>query len=30
MRSRSGTIRRVSATHDRAKLRAIGGARYGR
>ena len=30
MRSRSGTIRRVSANHDRAKLRAIGGARYGR
>jgi fructose-1,6-bisphosphatase II len=27
-RSRSGTIRRVSATHDRAKLRAIAGGRY--
>jgi fructose-1,6-bisphosphatase II len=29
MRTRSGTIRRVRATHDRAKLRAISGARYG-
>src|SRR5438128_7767976 len=28
-RSRSGTIRRITATHDRAKLRAIGGVRYG-
>ena len=28
-RSRSGTIRRITATHDRAKLRAIGGERYG-
>jgi fructose-1,6-bisphosphatase II len=28
MRTRSGTIRRVTATHDRAKLRAIGGRRY--
>ena len=27
-RSRSGTIRRITATHDRAKLRAIGGDRY--
>ncbi len=27
-RSRSGTIRRIMATHDRAKLRAIGGERY--
>jgi len=27
-RSRSGTIRRIKATHDRAKLRAIGGERY--
>jgi fructose-1,6-bisphosphatase II len=27
-RSRSGTIRRIRATHDRAKLRAIGGHRY--
>ena len=29
MRSRSGTVRRVAATHDRAKLRAITGTRYG-
>jgi fructose-1,6-bisphosphatase II len=29
MRSRSGTVRRVQATHDRAKLRQITGARYG-
>lgn len=29
MRSRSGTVRRVSARHDRAKLRAITGGRYG-
>ena len=28
MRSRSGTIRRIRATHDRAKLRAIGGHAY--
>jgi len=28
-RSRSGTIRRIRATHDRAKLRAVGGDRYG-
>jgi fructose-1,6-bisphosphatase II len=28
MRSRSGTIRRIGATHDRAKLRALGGERY--
>ena len=27
-RTRSGTIRRVSAVHDRAKLRALGGERY--
>jgi len=27
MRSRSGTVRRVSALHDRTKLREIGGAR---
>ena len=27
-RSRSGTIRRVRATHDRAKLRAVGGERF--
>jgi fructose-1,6-bisphosphatase II len=29
MRSRSGTVRRVSARHDRAKLREISGARFG-
>ncbi|HEV3283365.1 MAG TPA: class II fructose-bisphosphatase [Solirubrobacteraceae bacterium] len=29
-RSRSGTIRRIRATHDRSKLRAIGGERYSR
>jgi hypothetical protein len=30
MRSRSGTVRRVQATHDRSKLREIVGAeRYG-
>jgi len=29
MRSRSGTVRRVSALHDRAKLREISGARLG-
>jgi fructose-1,6-bisphosphatase II len=29
MRSRSGTVRRVAATHDRAKLREISGARVG-
>jgi fructose-1,6-bisphosphatase II len=29
MRSRSGTVRRVSARHDRAKLRALTGVRYG-
>ena len=29
MRSRSGTVRRVSARHDRAKLRALSGGRYG-
>jgi fructose-1,6-bisphosphatase II len=27
MRSRSGTVRRISATHDRAKLRALMGSR---
>jgi fructose-1,6-bisphosphatase II len=27
-RSRSGTIRRISATHDREKLRAVAGNRY--
>ena len=29
MRSRSGTVRRVHARHDRAKLRAVTGERYG-
>jgi fructose-1,6-bisphosphatase II len=29
MRSRSGTVRRVSARHDRAKLRTLTGIRYG-
>jgi fructose-1,6-bisphosphatase II len=29
MRSRSGTVRRVSARHDRSKLRALSGVRYG-
>jgi fructose-1,6-bisphosphatase II len=29
MRSRSGTVRRVSARHDRAKLREVTGARAG-
>jgi fructose-1,6-bisphosphatase II len=29
-RSRSGTIRRIRATHDRAKLRAVGGDRFAR
>jgi fructose-1,6-bisphosphatase II len=29
MRSRSGTVRRVTARHDRAKLRALTGVRYG-
>jgi len=29
MRSRSGTVRRVSARHDRTKLRALTGVRYG-
>jgi fructose-1,6-bisphosphatase II len=29
MRSRSGTVRRISARHDRSKLRAITGGRYG-
>jgi fructose-1,6-bisphosphatase II len=28
MRSRSGTIRRIRATHDRLKLRAVGGERF--
>ena len=29
MRSRSGTVRRVFARHDRSKLRALTGVRYG-
>jgi fructose-1,6-bisphosphatase II len=29
MRSRSGTVRKVQATHNRVKLRAITGTRYG-
>jgi fructose-1,6-bisphosphatase II len=29
MRARSGTVRRVVATHDRSKLRALTGVRYG-
>jgi fructose-1,6-bisphosphatase II len=29
MRSRSGTVRRVTASHDRSKLRALTGVRYG-
>jgi fructose-1,6-bisphosphatase II len=29
MRSRSGTVRRISARHDRSKLRALTGVRYG-
>ena len=29
MRSRSGTVRQVSARHDRSKLRALTGVRYG-
>jgi fructose-1,6-bisphosphatase II len=29
-RSRSGTIRRIRAAHDRAKLRAVAGDRYSR
>jgi fructose-1,6-bisphosphatase II len=29
MRSRSGTVRRISARHDRTKLRTITGERYG-
>ena len=28
MRTRSGTIRRIKATHDRAKLRAVGGSTF--
>ena len=30
MRTRSGTVRRITARHDRAKLRAVyGDARFG-
>jgi fructose-1,6-bisphosphatase II len=29
MRSRSGTVRRIQARHDRSKLRALRGVRYG-
>jgi hypothetical protein len=29
MRSRSGTVRRIHARHDRAKLRALGITTYG-
>jgi fructose-1,6-bisphosphatase II len=29
MRSRSGTVRRVTGRHDRAKLRTLTGVRYG-
>jgi fructose-1,6-bisphosphatase II len=29
MRSRSGTVRRISAVHDRSKMRALIGDRYG-
>jgi fructose-1,6-bisphosphatase II len=29
MRSRSGTVRRISARHDRTKLRAMAGVRFG-
>ena len=29
MRSRSGTVRRISGRHDRSKLRALTGVRYG-
>jgi fructose-1,6-bisphosphatase II len=29
MRSRSGTVRRIQAQHDRSKLRALTGVRYG-
>jgi fructose-1,6-bisphosphatase II len=29
MRSRSGTVRRIEATHDRPKLREVTGGRYG-
>jgi hypothetical protein len=29
MRSRSGTVRRIQSRHDRAKMRALAGPRYG-
>ena len=29
MRSRSGTVRRISSRHDRDKLRALAGYRFG-
>jgi len=29
MRSRTGTVRRISATHNRAKLRAYAAERFG-
>jgi hypothetical protein len=29
MRSRSGTVRRIHARHDRAKMRAMGITTYG-
>jgi fructose-1,6-bisphosphatase II len=29
MRSRSGTVRKIEARHDRAKLREVTGGRYG-
>jgi fructose-1,6-bisphosphatase II len=29
MRSRSGTVRRIQSRHDRSKLRALTGYRYG-
>ncbi len=29
MRSRSGTVRRIAARHDRSKMRALSGVRYG-
>ena len=28
MRARTGTVRRIRATHDRTKLRAVGGERF--
>jgi fructose-1,6-bisphosphatase II len=29
MRSRSGTVRRIQSRHDRSKMRALGGGRFG-